>query len=125
MMKNVILIIAMACLTGCSTAQPTPEVRSVRGVLQFYPSNVKSVQAWYGHNFMVDGTPILPTDQVPEDVLKKFVGKLVTVQGVWQPGKQWKPSEEEKVMQMPVDPDKEVVIVGDGLRATMIALVER
>ncbi len=126
MMKNMMLFVVLGCIVaGCSTGQPKMEIRNVRGELKFYPSNVKSVQAWYGHNFVVDGTPILPTDQVPEDILKKFVGKRVIIQGVWQPGKRWKPSEEEKNMQMPVDPDKEIVIVGDGLKATSISLVER
>lgn len=125
-MKNLTLIIAVACIAaGCSTGQPTPETRTIRGELKFYPSNVKSVQAWYGHNFVVDGTPILPTAQVPEDTLKKFIGKHVIVQGVWQPGKRWTPSEEEKNMQMPVDPDNEIVIVGDRLKASMISLAER
>ena len=83
------------------------------------------MQAWHGHTFVVNATPILPTAQVPEDTLKKFVGSLVIVQGVWQPGKRWTPSEEEKNAPMPVDPDKEIVIVGDGLRASTISLVER
>jgi len=46
-------------------------IKSAQGLLKYYPSNVKSSQAWHGHNFIVGGTPILPTKLVPEDVLKK------------------------------------------------------
>ena len=74
---------------------------------------------------MVGNTPVIPTDEVPEEVLKKFVGSLVMVSGVWHPGKRWNPTEEEMTMPMPVDPGKQVVIRGDGLKASMIGLVER
>ncbi len=74
---------------------------------------------------MVGTTPILPTEPVPEDVLKKYVGNLVVVTGVWHPGERWEPTEQEMNMPMPVDPEKEVVIRGDGLKASSIALVER
>ena len=58
-------------------------------------------------------------------MLKKFVGAMVTVSGTWQPGEPWVPTEEEKLMPMPVDPDNDVVIRGDGLLAASIGLIER
>lgn len=112
--------------TKLAEAGPSPpDARTVRGVLEFYPSDVQSVQAWYGHTFMVDGTPILPTDRVPEELLRKHVGRPVTVTGVWQSGTRWTPTEEEKRQPMPVDPEKEVVMRGDGLRATSISSGDR
>ena len=110
---------------GCSTQQPPPEERTVQGVLEHFPSDVKSSQAWHGHNFMVGKTPVLPTDTVPEDVLKKHVGNLVVVTGIWHPGERWQPTEEEMNMPTPVDPEKEVVIRGDGLEASSVKLVDR
>lgn len=69
---------------------------------------------------MIGNIPIIPTDTVPEAVLKKFVGTLGRVSGVWHPGERWIPAEKEMNMPMPVDPDKQVVIRGDGLKASMI-----
>ena len=74
---------------------------------------------------MVGTTPILPSDVVPEDVLMKHVGNVVVVTGVWQPGQRWQPTERELTGQMPVDPEKDIVIRGDGLKASSITLVER
>ena len=60
-------------IAGCSILQPHPEEKTVRGVLKHFPSNVMSSQAWYGHYYMVDSTPILPTETVPKDILKKHI----------------------------------------------------
>ncbi len=60
-----------------------------------------------------------------KEVLKKFVGSLVMVSGVWHPGERWTPTEEERNMPMPIDPNKSGVIRGDGLMVSMIGLVER
>ena len=119
------MIIIGSTVAGCSIRNPTPETRTVRGELKFYPSNVKSVQSLYGHNFVVDGVPILPTAQIPEDKLKTFVGKLVIVQGVWRPGKPFTPTEEDNNMQMPVNTNKQNLMRGDGLQATSIASTEQ
>ena len=126
MMKNTFVIMLLGCLVaGCATQRRLPQQKTVRGYLKHFPSNVRSSQAWHGHHFMVGNTPVIPTDEVPEEILKKFVGALVMVSGAWHPGERWNPTEEEMNMPMPVDPDKQVVIRGDGLRASMIGLVER
>jgi len=119
------MLLLGALLISCATQQSIPAQRTVRGYLKHYPSNVRSSQAWHGHNFMVGNTPILPTDEVPEDVLEKFVGSLVMVSGVWHPGEPWQPTEDEMNMPMPLDPQKDTVIRGDGLKASTIGLVER
>jgi hypothetical protein len=92
------------------------QVRSVTGVLSHFPSDVRTAQAWYWHNFMVGGVPVQPTTAVPETELLKHVGKKVSVSGFWNPGIVWKPTEEERNTQMPVNPDKDApVIRGDGI----------
>jgi hypothetical protein len=125
-MKIQLIIVAFACIVaGCSTQQPAATLRTVTGVLNYYPSNVKSSEAWYGHNFIVNGMPIISTENVSEGTLKKHAGSRVTITGIWQPGKRWKPSTQELLEQMPIDPDKDVVIIGDGLKALSIVKTER
>lgn len=113
-----------ALIAGCATGESDPEQRTISGYLKHFPSNIRSSQAWHGHHFMVGNTPVIPTDQVPEEVLKKFVGALVMVTGVWHPGERWIPAEEEMNMPMPVDPDKGIIIKGDGLQVSSIKLVK-
>ncbi|MGB0744303.1 MAG: hypothetical protein ACPGSB_07230 [Opitutales bacterium] len=98
--------------------------RTVQGVLKHYPSDVRSAQAWHGYNFMVGNTPVIPTKELTEEKLKEFVGAKVSVTGVWEPGREWKPTEEQTAMPMPAYPDEQKIIVGDGLKATSISLVE-
>lgn len=105
--------------------EPLPEQKTVRGVLEHYRSDVQSLQAWYGHPFMIGDTPVLPTPEVPEDVLKKHVGNTVVVSGVWYPGERWTATDEERNMPMPVDALEGAVIRGDGLKALTIEVVER
>ncbi len=100
-----------------------PEARTVRGVLRHFPNDVKSAQAWHGHNFIVDNTPVIATEKVPEETLKRFVGLGVVVTGVWHPGKQWNPTDEETNMPMPLHLNSEVVVRGDGLKALSINTV--
>ncbi len=110
---------------GCLSPQPPGKTKTVRGVLRHYPDSVKSVQAWYGHNFMVDETPILPSATVPEETLRQHVDRTVIITGTWNPGRCWTPSAEEKNAQMPVFPENEIVIVGDGLKASSIRPVNQ
>ena len=107
-----------------SAQESVPEQRTVRGMLEHFPSDVKSVEAWYGHNFMVGDTPVIATEEVPEETLSKFVGTEVVITGVWQPGEQWNPTEEEANMPNPVSPDTAAVIRGDGIKASTIKPVE-
>lgn len=92
--------------------------------MKHFPDNVRSAEAWYGHNFMVVGIPIIPTEAVPERVLKQHIGKHVLIKGTWNPGKRWEPTEEEMLSPMPVDPDKDIVIIGDGVEASSIGIVK-
>jgi hypothetical protein len=105
-------------------AAPKPVSKTVSGLLKHYPS-VKSVESWLGHNYMVNDTPVLPSEAVPETTLRKLAGKKVTVTGTWEPGRRWTPSAEEKNEAAPVFPDNQVVIRGDGLRAATIKVEDQ
>jgi hypothetical protein len=86
------------------------------------PANVKSLQAWQGHQFMVGSTPVIPTAAVPAKELKWHVEKSVVVSGIWHAGQPWRPTEEEEKMPMPVYPDEQIIIRGDGLKVSSIQL---
>lgn len=123
-MKTICITLLFGIISGCSLQQSVPEEKTVQGVLKHFPSNARSAHAWYGHNFIIGNTPILPTDTVPDAILKKNVGKVVSVSGVWYPGKQWKPSKEEMNIPMPIDTKDKVIIRGDGLKASSIKTIK-
>ena len=123
-MKKISIILLLGILLGCSLHQQTSEEKTVQGVLKHFPSNARSAHAWYGHNFIIGNTPILPTDTVPEAILKKHVGKVLSVSGIWYPGKQWKPTKEEMNIPMPVNPKNKVIVRDDGLRASSIKIIK-
>ena len=125
MRKLFVIMLLGILIAGCSILQSHPEEKTARGVLKHFPSNVMSPQAWYGHYYMVDSTPILPTETVSEDILKKHIGNFVVVTGIWHPGEYWRPTEGEMSMPMPVDSEKDVIIRNDGLKALSIIRVER
>ncbi len=137
MLKNITaVLLATILLTGCAdqpagtgneSVQGEPasgEQRTARGVLRHFPSDVKSVEAWRGHNFLVGETPVLPTAEVPEETLLGFVGSEVVVGGVWYPGEPWIPGEEELLLASPEHAAGEPIVRGDGLRAASIERVE-
>ena len=96
----------------------------VQGVLKHHPQDVKSVEAWMGREFSVDGTGILPTDEVPAEELRKLAGKTVVVEGVWNPGKRWEPTPEDAILQTPSFGKEEVVMKGAGIEAAEVEIVE-
>ncbi|HEX5790460.1 MAG TPA: hypothetical protein VFY13_04865 [Luteolibacter sp.] len=118
---------AFALVCACRSHPPsTGQLRTAEGILQHFPSNVQSAEAWYGHPFMVDGTPVQPSEAVTEAVLLKFVGQRVRVSGPWNPGQVWKPSAEQWVAPMPCDPDDDIVdIVNDGIMPLHIEALEK
>ena len=119
-----VVLIGWTILCGCRSPEPQNKVQRIAGVLSHYPSDVKSAEAWYGHNFMVDGTPIQPTDAVPETVLLKHVGKRIRISGYWNPGTVWKPTPEEMTEQMPCDPNDDIPdIVNDGIMVQSIEIL--
>ncbi|MBT7254826.1 MAG: hypothetical protein HN882_07470, partial [Planctomycetaceae bacterium] len=82
-------------------------------------------QAWYGHYYMVGGTPVIPTKEVPAETLQRFVGSEVVIQGVWHPGEKWNPTtEEEKILPRPTDLDQHEVVRGDGVKISSIEQVK-
>jgi hypothetical protein len=105
MMKGLSTILLLWLLnTGCVTQESASEQMTVRGYLEHFPMNVRSSQAWHGHHFRVGNTPIIPTEQVPKEVLQKLVGALVVVTGVWHTGERWNHTKEELNMPRPVYP---------------------
>jgi len=122
--KILITLILSMFIAGCAKQGPDPEQKTVQGLMKHYPANVRSSQAWQGHNFMVGDTPVIPTGAVPENELLRHVGKSVVVSGVWHAGQQWQPSKEEKNIPMPVNPDNQIIIRGDGLKVSSIELAE-
>ena len=131
-------VIALGFLASCSggegdalgepekAAEATPQpadTKTVEGILEHYPLDVKSVQAWLGHEFMVGETPIRPTEAVSSETLRKMVGKKVKVEGVWNAGEKWeqaKPTNEEIHLQSPSFPEGEIVIRGSGIEAASV-----
>ena len=115
------LILAGGCQTPTSVQK---EIKTATGILSHFPSNVRTGQAWYGHNFMVGGVPVQPTTVVSEKNLLKCIGKKVSVSGTWNPGFVWKPTDEERNMQMPVNPDKDgPSIRGDGIMVDKLEML--
>lgn len=87
--KRLLLLFLLGCLVvGCETEQPITEkkidrgLETVSGLLKHFPENVQSSQAWHGHYYMVGDSPVIPTKEVPVEVLQRFVGSEVVVQGV-------------------------------------------
>ena len=123
MIRNLLAILMLGILfTGCTTRLAPPEQMTVQGVMKHFPANVRRSHAWHGHQFMVGSTPVIPTAAVPEKELKWHVGKSVVVSGIWHAGQQWRPTEEEENMPMPVYPDEQIIIRGDGLKVSSIQL---
>ncbi len=111
-------------ITACSTLQQNQETQSAEGILKHYPSDVMSTQAWYGHNYMLDQTPLIPTEAIPEALLQQHIGKYVRVTGSWFPGKVWKPTPAEMNTPMPVDPGADGVVRGDGILAASLTVLK-
>lgn len=102
-------------------ANPQPaDTKTVEGILEYYPQDVKSMQAWLGHEFMVGETPIRPTEAVSSETLRKMVGKKVKVEGVWNAGEKWEQADEEIHLQNPSFPEGEIVIRGSGIEAASV-----
>lgn len=108
---------------------PQPTVtKTAEGILEFYPQDVKSVEAWLGHEFMVGETPIRPTEAVPAETLRKMIGRTVKIEGVWNPGQKWKqpqPTDDEAYLQNPAFPEGEIVIRGSGIEAASVLDVDQ
>lgn len=130
--KRLFLLFLLVCLVGgCETEQPITEKKIVRGLetvsglLEHFPEHVQSSQAWHGHYYMVGDSPVIPTKEVPVEVLQRFVGSEVVVQGVWHPGEKWNPATEGgKSLPRPTDVDQHETVRGDGLKISSIEQVK-
>ena len=97
------------------------EIRVVEGVLKHHPTDVKSVQAWLGHEFQIGETPIRATEAVSAETLKSLVGKTVRVEGEWNPGEKWSPAEGEQVISHPLLPEGGEATRGQGIEASSVS----
>jgi hypothetical protein len=74
---------------------------------------------------MVGDSPVIPTKEVPVEVLQRFVGSEVVVQGVWHPGEKWNPATEGgKSLPRPTDVDQHETVRGDGFKISSIEQVK-
>jgi hypothetical protein len=113
------VIFALSVVMGCHSPSNQSGNRTAEGLLTYYPENEKNVQAFYGHNFMVGDTPVIPTPAVSKEILLKLVGKEVTVTGVWYPGYQWQQPKGVKGA-VPIEATKGPVTIGDGIKLKAI-----
>lgn len=120
MMKLQIALLVGLSLVICGGCEKNPspkgKSRTVSGILVHYPPDVRTAEAWKGHYFLLDGVPVQPSEKVPESELLKYVGKRISVTGRWNPGVVWKPTQEERQTDVPVNLDpNQPVVRGDGL----------
>ncbi len=120
------LAILSAICGACNAAKTVPAKnmamnRTAEGVLTYYPDQVQSAEAWYGHPFKVGGIPVHPTETVPADSLKKWAGQQVAVTGEWNPGRKWSPTAEELNLPMPISITAgDTIVRGEGIMAREI-----
>jgi hypothetical protein len=121
-----LLVAAVLAGTGCDWgAAPDQPPRTVSGVLVHHPLDVRSVAAWKGHQFVVDGVPVLPSPKVPEAQLRKHVGKRVVVTGRWNPGALAGPGRNDAPSQAPLGPDPDAPMTrGDGIVAETLQALD-
>lgn len=81
-------ILPLIALAAC---QPAPAPHTLLGALRHHSQQVKSVEAWHGTEFTVDGQAVLASDKVSRDLLLKHVGQTVEVTGRMEVGEPWTP----------------------------------
>lgn len=114
------VLIFTALLCGCEN---TKNLKTAEGLLRHYPSNVKSVEAWHGHEFKVGDVPIIPTQHVSREKVLQFVGKRVLVKGVWFEGREWNSNDDDFVESSPHNSsNNKKIIRGNGIRIQSISL---
>lgn len=109
--------------TGIREKQPL-EKRSASGELKHFPQNIKSREAWLGHEFLIGEVPIIPTKSVSRETLLKQVGKQVAVAGIWNPGKEWKPTDENELLSNPISEDVGTIVRNSGIEAQDLELLK-
>jgi len=94
----------------------TTNIMRAEGVLAYFPADVQSKQAWYGHNFMVGDVSVKPTPAFPSEKLLAYVGKRVTVSGTWNAGTTVNSSEIDQKSPMPIEQGQHNTVVrNDGI----------
>lgn len=97
---------------------------TVSGILKYFPDDVQSREAWYGHNFMVDDMPIQPFIIHKEELLK-YIGKRVKITGSWNKGTEFH-NDNQQVMPMPTEQiTNESIIRNDGINAEKLETLNK
>ena len=115
--RSIVLCALAGALSGCNggggaEAEITNQTMSVTGMLKRHKPG--SYAYWEGSEFTVRDTPILPTDRVPEEAVRRLVRTRVKATGVWFPGEELPPGE-PLPRGYATDPD-EPVVVGHGIQ---------
>ena len=114
--------------TATGEQSSAKETISVRGLLTHFRQDVKSTEAWLGHEFKVGETPIRATKKVPRDLLMKLAGENVAIKGHWNAGTNWKPpkrTDENFHLQAPTFPEGVTVVKDAGIiDANSVTIIE-
>ncbi len=106
---------------ACSKQAPK---MAVTGILKYFPDDVQSREAWYGHNFMVGETPIQPAI-ISKKHLLNYVGKRVKITGSWNKGMEFK-NDSPQTMPMPIEQTtQELIIRNDGINAEKLEILDK
>lgn len=109
---------------GYAVAEQQQKIQSATGTLVYFPSDVQSQQAWYGHNFMVGDVPVKPTPIFPSEKLLKYVGKRVAVSGTWNAGTTTNSSDINQNLPMPIEQSQhDSVVRNDGIMVEKLELL--
>jgi hypothetical protein len=111
---------AFGMMAGCGPG-PKADLRIVEGVLERHDPGVKSPEAWAGHEFTVDGVPVLPSEAVSREALAALVGRRLRVRGTWEEGQAWLPGpgvdRESRPVVVRPDGTEDMPVRGGGVRA--------
>jgi hypothetical protein len=118
-------LFATLCFLSLNSFSASSEdgLQTVSGVLDYFPPEVQSQQAWYGHNFMIGNTPLQPTADFPAKKLRTYIGKRIKISGVWNKGTLFNPNEPQQISAMPLSENDAPVMRNDGINVQVLELI--
>ena len=119
------LTVCLLIVGNCYADNEQTTKRTASGTLNYFPDDVQSREAWYGHNFIIDGMPIQPFVIHKEELLK-YVGKRVKITGTWNEGLEFHDNSNPQILPMPIDAkSNKPVIRNEGINAEKIQLLNK
>jgi len=118
---------ALLVLTACRSAPPEAPPTTLSGTLRHHDLGVKSVRAWHGTEFTLDGKAVLPSAKVSREYLLKHVGQAVEVTGRMEAGEPWTPDPND-VSSHPISDlsgDGGIIHRGGGIRLMTLRRIAR